>query len=185
MPLKIYDGTDWIIANTVNTWDGTAWAPAANAYTWDGSAWAQFHPGARLPPPATPPSFTYTAYGIDISNNYAFAKLSVLANGHIQTTSGSTYIPENVTDDATWLITGDNNDYDVRITNVVGNGGILPGSMTPDTIYPLSSTQIFGIEAYSFNAYYVDFNVEILAHTSGTVLANTNVELYVESINPF
>lgn len=181
MPLKVYDGSKWIIAANVNIWDGSSWV-TANGSVWDGSSWVKYHPGVYLA--AAEPAPAYYGYSFSLAS-YANTRVVVYSNGHMHVLSSQDGSAENVLVDEVWRLTGDASDYDVKIINYSGNGSVIGGSMSDGLVYPSTDNPYFGIEAYAYNAYYADINLQITANNTGTVLANTSISFVAEVINPF
>jgi hypothetical protein len=176
MPLKVYDGTKWVIAANVKIWDGTSWVNTSNNKVWDGSDWVKYHPGVYLIN-----TYVLTSYAIGIGSSCT-GRVQAFANGHIQGITTSTNFGTTIVNDDIWKLSGDTSDYDFRITNLVGSSGVS-GSMSGNVAYSSSTNPYFEIQAVLGYDTYCNFNLQILANNTGTVLSNTNVDITASVID--
>lgn len=178
MPLKVYDGSKWVIAANVKVWNGTSWA-SANGSVWDGSSWAQYHPCVYLPS-------NYGLYAVAISFGFGAqceSRIQTFANSHIQGITTSTNYGTTIQNDDIWKLNGDLSDYDVMITDLVVGGITTSGSMSENVPYPISTDPYFAITAYVGADSTANFNLKILANNTGTVLATSYVDMSATAVD--
>ena len=119
MPLKVWNGSSWVLVPRLHVWNGSSWVAlnaADNAKTakiWNGSSWAQFHPGVRLN------KYAAGAQDIILNSSAAASGGSVFATVTLTLDSSgtATYSYENTNQGTTnftsysWLLTGANSEY--------------------------------------------------------------------------
>lgn len=119
MPLKVWNGSSWVMAPKLRVWNGSSWVElnaadnAKTARVWNGSSWVQFHPGVRLNKYAAgAQDIVLTSSGVSTGTS-AFATVTLT----LDSSGTATYSYENTNQGTTnftsysWLLTGANSEY--------------------------------------------------------------------------
>ena len=163
MSLKIWDSTEWKMASQIKVWDGSAWQNGTNAnvHIWTGSAWQKVHPGVYLEP-------SYFVFAFDVSGPGAEAesRITLFANGKIQTFTSTSTSGTTRTSSADWLLTGENSEYDVYVADFSGDTLAFGSDPSDGTRLRLNTDRTFALLSNypdTKNAY---FNLVICSNTS-------------------
>ena len=178
MAIKIWDGSKWAMVSQLKTWDGSAWQNGANGnvHIWTGSAWQKIHPGANLDS-----SYFVSALDASGSGAQAQAELTLYSNGKIQTFESTTTSGTLRLSSADWLLTGANSDYDVFVTNFIGDVLVF-SSRTDGERDPLSTSQTYRLIADYPDNKNCTFTLNICSNTgTGTVIQSATVSLTAEA----
>lgn len=180
MAIKVWDGSKWAIGSQIKVWDGSAWKEKTNAnvHIWTGSAWQKIHPPVFLdqtgatysinvndPTPGGPPDF-----------GNAQARVTLYANGKIQTFESDSTTGTSRTSSADWLLTGLNSEYDIFVNNFTGNALDVGSAPTDGTRSVLSTDQSFTLTRAVDGSESCTFDLIICANNSSGISSNVEMQ---------
>ena len=74
MPIKVWNGSSWVAAKSLQVWNGSSWASSKSGSVWNGTSWVSFFSGVGTPSLSNH-TISSSAYGY---NNLACSALSQL-----------------------------------------------------------------------------------------------------------
>lgn len=176
MTIKVWDGSKWAISSQIKVWDGSVWKDntKANVFIWTGTAWQKVHPGVFLDEGAGYSVSKFDPNDAPIGN--AQARVTLFANGKIQTFESDSISGTVRTSSADWLLTGTNSEYDVFVNNFSGDTLDFGSAPTDGTRSVLSTDRIFSLTQTANGSLNSSFDLIICANNSSGISSNVEIQ---------
>lgn len=176
MTIKVWDGSKWAISSQIKVWDGSVWKDntKANVFIWTGTAWQKVHPGVFLDQ-----GTGYSVSKIDPNDapvGNAQARVTLFANGKIQTFESDSISGTVRTSSADWLLTGTNSEYDVFVNNFTGDTLDFGSAPTDGTRSVLSTDREFSLTQTANGTLNSSFDLIICANNSSGISSNVEIQ---------
>lgn len=185
MPLKVWNGSSWIMVPRLHVWNGSAWVAlnatnnAKTARTWNGSSWVQFHPGVRLDEyGGTDVISLYHSMALAVSSDTAQVGITLQTNGTMDYWYADTYTPQANFTSYSWLLSGANSEYYAYMDNP-SSGSFSSG--TTATALQLNSNRSWTKSQTGGGSSNVQ-SVLRIRDVSGTDIVTINIDFTAEVI---